>query len=120
MSCRSRPVYAPRQARHPVPTSRRRARSDQAGPRGRAAGRAWHHLPDRGQAATLTADAGATGHKARERGSDERGPRRRRLPDRGQASDDMVAAITWLTGHLDAFGQVEGKAKSRYYEGAVN
>ena len=82
MSCRSRPVYAPRQARHPVPTSRRRARSDQAGPRGRAAGREWHHLPDRGQAATLTADAGATGHNARERGSDERGPRGRHLPDR--------------------------------------
>ena len=32
------------------------------------------------------------------------GPQGRHLPDHGRAADDMMAAITWLTGHLDTFG----------------
>jgi len=32
------------------------------------------------------------------------GPQGRHLPDHGRAADDMMAAITWLTGHLGTFG----------------
>jgi len=32
------------------------------------------------------------------------GPQGRHPPDHDRVADDMMAAITWLTGHLGTFG----------------